>query len=186
MTTNKTKSIRNLFMAAACFLALAVSAFSQDFRVTEVVLKADRFDNSGACPVTVNFSGYITANGPGKMKYTFTRNDGATSPVYVLKFTAAGTQPVSTTWQLGSASTLPRYEGWQAIKVIAPNEMESSHFDDHFLNMMISHHEGAVTMSKEAQQKAEHSEIKQLADRIIKAQAPEIEQMKKWKTAWDK
>ena len=27
-------------------------------------------------------------------------------------------------------------------------------------------------MSKEAQQKAEHSEIKQLADRIIKAQGP--------------
>lgn len=65
-------------------------------------------------------------------------------------------------------------------------EMESSHFDNHFLNMMTSHHEGAVTMSKEAQQKAEHPEIKQLADRIIKAQAPEIEQMKKWKTAWDK
>lgn len=66
------------------------------------------------------------------------------------------------------------------------NQMEPSHFDDHFLNMMIAHHEGAVTMSKEAQQKAEHSEIKQLADRIIKAQGPEIEQMKKWKTAWDK
>ena len=66
------------------------------------------------------------------------------------------------------------------------NEMEASHFDDHFLNMMTSHHEGAVTMSKEAQQKAEHAEIKQLADRIIKAQAPEIEQMKKWKTAWNK
>lgn len=66
------------------------------------------------------------------------------------------------------------------------NEMESSHFDNHFLNMMIAHHEGAVTMSEEAQQKAEHPEIKQLADRIIKAQAPEIEQMKKWKAAWDR
>jgi uncharacterized protein (DUF305 family) len=65
-------------------------------------------------------------------------------------------------------------------------EMEPSHFDDQFLDMMISHHEGAVSMSKEAQQRAEHSEIKQLADRIIKAQGPEIEQMKKWKTAWNK
>lgn len=127
MTTPNTKSIRNLFMAAAFFLALAVPTFSQDFRVTEVVLKADRFDNSGACPVTVNFTGYIRANGPGKVKYMFTRNDGAQSPVYVMKFTEAGTQPVSTTWQLGSASTLPRYEGWQAIKVFAPNEIESSH-----------------------------------------------------------
>jgi uncharacterized protein (DUF305 family) len=66
------------------------------------------------------------------------------------------------------------------------NEMEPSHFDNHFLNMMISHHEGAVTMSKEGEQKAEHPEIKQLAARILKAQTPEIEQMKKWKTAWNK
>jgi uncharacterized protein (DUF305 family) len=52
--------------------------------------------------------------------------------------------------------------------------------------MMIAHHEGAVVMSKDALTKAEHPEIKQLAERIIKAQAPEIEQMKKWKAAWDK
>ena len=66
------------------------------------------------------------------------------------------------------------------------NEMESSHFDDHFLNMMTLHHEGAVTMSNEALQKAEHPEIKKLASQIIKAQGPEIEQMKKWKKAWNK
>jgi uncharacterized protein (DUF305 family) len=65
-------------------------------------------------------------------------------------------------------------------------EMEPKHFDNHFLNMMIAHHEGAVVMSKDALTKAEHPEIKQLAERIIKAQAPEIEQMKKWKAAWDK
>jgi uncharacterized protein (DUF305 family) len=66
------------------------------------------------------------------------------------------------------------------------DDMEPSHFDNHFLKMMISHHEGAVTMSKGAQQKAEHTEIKQLAENIIKAQGPEIEQMKNWQTAWDK
>lgn len=66
------------------------------------------------------------------------------------------------------------------------NEMEPSHFDNHFLNMMVSHHEGAVTMSKEAQQKAEHDELKQLASRMIKAQTPEIDQMKKWKSDWNK
>jgi hypothetical protein len=127
MTIFKTTSIRNTFMAAAFFMAFAVPTFSQDFRVTEVVLKADRFDNSGACPVTVNFTGYISTNGPGKVKYIFTRNDGATSPVQVLRFAGAGTQTVTTTWQLGSASTLPKYEGWQALKILAPNELESSH-----------------------------------------------------------
>lgn len=127
MTTYKTKSIRNTFMAAAFFMALAVPSFSQDLRVTATALKADHFENSGDCPVTVKFSGYITTNGPGKVKYTFTRSDGATAPVFVLKFSQAGTQLVSTYWQLGSASALPRYEGWQAIKILSPNELESSH-----------------------------------------------------------
>lgn len=66
------------------------------------------------------------------------------------------------------------------------NEMEPKHFDAHFLKMMIAHHEGAVSMSKEAPQKAEHPEIKKLAEGIIKAQQPEIEQMKKWQSAWEK
>lgn len=63
--------------------------------------------------------------------------------------------------------------------------MPPDHFDDHFLNMMIAHHEGAVEMSKEALKKAEHPEIKQLAENIIKAQQPEIDQMKKWKREWE-
>ena len=65
-------------------------------------------------------------------------------------------------------------------------DMGSAHFDNHFLNMMIAHHEGAITMSTEALKKAEHPEVKQLAERIIKAQQPEIEQMKKWQADWDK
>jgi uncharacterized protein (DUF305 family) len=64
------------------------------------------------------------------------------------------------------------------------DQMPPEHFDDHFLNMMTAHHEGAVTMSKEALQKAEHPEIKKLAEQIIRAQQPEIEQMKKWKEMW--
>ena len=66
------------------------------------------------------------------------------------------------------------------------NDMEPKHFDAHFLKMMIAHHEGAVTMSKEALEKAEHAEIKKLAEGIIRAQQPEIEQMKKWQAVWEK
>jgi len=64
------------------------------------------------------------------------------------------------------------------------DQMPPEHFDEHFLNMMIAHHEGAVDMSKEAQTKAEHPEVKQLAERITNAQGPEIEQMKKWQQIW--
>lgn len=102
-------------------------AAQKAFQVTDVVLQAGDANASGKCPVKVVFNGYITANGPGTVKYTFTRNDGATAPIQTLNFTKAGTQTVSTDWTLGDASVLPRYEGWQAIKILSPNEMESSH-----------------------------------------------------------
>ena len=66
------------------------------------------------------------------------------------------------------------------------DDMEPAHFDEHFLKMMLAHHEGAVTMSKDAERKAEHSEIVKLAEQIIKAQQPEIDQMKKWQAVWNK
>ncbi|MBA2735537.1 MAG: DUF305 domain-containing protein [Pyrinomonadaceae bacterium] len=59
-------------------------------------------------------------------------------------------------------------------------------FDLMFLDMMSPHHEGAVTMAKEALTKAEHPEIKTLANQIIKAQEEEIKRMQAWKTAWSK
>jgi uncharacterized protein (DUF305 family) len=57
-------------------------------------------------------------------------------------------------------------------------------FDLMFLDMMIPHHQGAVVMSQDATQKAEHQEVKQLANRIIEQQQREIDQMKKRKMAW--
>jgi len=96
-------------------------------RVTEVVLKADDARPEGPCPINVRFGGYITADGPATVTYTFTRSDGATGPVFSLDFKGAGTQAVSTAWTLGDASALPSYEGWMAVRVLSPNELESSH-----------------------------------------------------------
>ena len=59
-------------------------------------------------------------------------------------------------------------------------------FDLHFLDMMTPHHQGAVTMAKEALTKAEHQEIKTLANNIIKAQEAEIKMMADWKAKWAK
>jgi len=57
-------------------------------------------------------------------------------------------------------------------------------YDLRFIDGMTPHHQGAVVMAKEAQQKSQRPEIKQLADNIIKAQNKEIEQMKQWRKAW--
>lgn len=59
-------------------------------------------------------------------------------------------------------------------------------FDLAFIEMMIPHHGGAVLMSKEALEKAEHAEIKTLAQGIIMAQEDEIKSMRDWKEKWTK
>ena len=59
-------------------------------------------------------------------------------------------------------------------------------FEIRFIDAMIPHHESAISMAKEAQQKAEHAELKAMAETIIKTQSVEIEQMKAWRAAWTK
>ena len=57
-------------------------------------------------------------------------------------------------------------------------------FDKAFIDAMIPHHQSAIEMAKEAQTKATHAEIKQLAGEIITAQTNEIDQMKVWRAQW--
>jgi len=59
-------------------------------------------------------------------------------------------------------------------------------YDHRFIDMMIPHHEAALIMAKDAQQKAQHPEMKKLADDIIAAQQREIDLMKKWRDEWYK
>ncbi len=63
---------------------------------------------------------------------------------------------------------------------------KNKEFDLAFIDMMTPHHAGAVTMAKEALTKAEHPEIKSLANQIIKAQDAEIKMMADWKMKWSK
>jgi len=57
-------------------------------------------------------------------------------------------------------------------------------FDRAFIDAMLPHHESAVMMAQEAQTKAEHQELKDLAGRIIASQQREIAQMKAWRAQW--
>ncbi len=60
----------------------------------------------------------------------------------------------------------------------------STPFDQRFLEAMIPHHQGAIDMAKDAQQTAEHQELKTLADTIIADQEREIAQMQQWLKDW--
>jgi len=57
-------------------------------------------------------------------------------------------------------------------------------FDKAFVEMMISHHEGAVDMAELIPSRAKHAEIKTLGEAIIAAQTKEIADMKQWQKDW--
>ncbi|MHB1325893.1 MAG: DUF305 domain-containing protein [Thermoleophilia bacterium] len=56
--------------------------------------------------------------------------------------------------------------------------------DRHFIEQMIPHHEGAVTMADLALTRAEHAELRQLAETIKRDQTREIDQMRAWYQSW--
>lgn len=56
--------------------------------------------------------------------------------------------------------------------------------DEHFVEQMIPHHDGAIAMAKLALQKAKRPEIKTLAQNIITAQEKEVAEMQSWYKSW--
>jgi len=70
---------------------------------------------------------------------------------------------------------------------ISPDHMQKmtgAAFDRMFVDMMIPHHEGAVTMARDALAKSRRPEVKKLAQDVIDAQQREIEMMKRWTEEW--
>jgi hypothetical protein len=91
----------------------------------KATLSASPTSYSGECPALITFRGKISVNRPTTVQYKFIRSDNAQAPTHTLKFAKAGTQEVSTTWQLGGAS-LTTYSGWQAIEIISPVSVQSN------------------------------------------------------------
>jgi hypothetical protein len=95
------------------------------FRVIEVLLRADPLNYSGPCPVTIKFSGRISAiGGSGNVSYKFLRSDNASAPVQTLSFNSPASQDVADTWMLGGPGF--SFSGWEAVQVLEPQEMKSS------------------------------------------------------------
>jgi uncharacterized protein (DUF305 family) len=59
-----------------------------------------------------------------------------------------------------------------------------SPIDQHFIEQMIPHHDGAIAMANLALEKAKRPEIKALAQAIVSAQESENQQMKSWYRDW--
>lgn len=65
-----------------------------------------------------------------------------------------------------------------------PTGMMGMDASQHFIQQMIPHHEDAVTMAALAPTQAEHQELRDLAAKIGKVQAEEIDQMRQWYRDW--
>lgn len=71
-------------------------------------------------------------------------------------------------------NTIPSQQGFSMM----------GNMDKQFIEQMIPHHEDAITMAKLALEKSQRSEIKELANTIIKTQSDEISNMREWYKDW--
>jgi len=98
---------------------------AQDFRVEAAGLEANPVTYNGPCPGVIQLRGKIQASAAGRVKYTYLYSDGGSGPEGYVDFDAAGVKYVETTWRLGG-SGLTHFEGWAAIKIVSPNQLDSN------------------------------------------------------------
>jgi len=84
----------------------------------------------------------------------------------------------------GSKATAPPATIGAATSASGSAASAATPFDEQFIDMMVPHHMGAVAMAQIALDRAEHPELKTLANSIISSQNSEIGQMKQWRKAW--
>jgi len=118
----RTKLISFLFF----FIAATLAVFPiEAFKVTGVSLSVSEREYTGACPHRFNFTGRITTNREGTVRYRWLRSDGGVGAEQTLVFATAATQTVSSTWELGGVMGTYR-DRWMQIEVLAPNSRTSN------------------------------------------------------------
>ncbi|MGV0105508.1 DUF305 domain-containing protein [Nostoc sp. DSM 114160] len=95
----------------------------------------------------------------------------------------AGDQPMAYNSQMGHMMEMSS-DQMKTMMMSQDLGAADAEFDLRFINAMIPHHEGAVTMAQDASTKSKRPEIKKLAQEIVKAQDIEIKQMQQWRKAW--
>jgi uncharacterized protein (DUF305 family) len=108
-------------------------------------------------------------------------------PTYLYWFVAivalaiAGCQPVqSPTGEATSAATPTSATDATSTEANAT----VAEFDQMFIDMMTPHHQSAIEMAQIALERAEHEELRQMAQQMIDSQQADIEQMRTWRQEW--
>jgi hypothetical protein len=122
------KNLGVMALAVIMGLFALTAAAQQTMPKITATLTANPASYNGTCPAVITFKGRITVTNlqhPLKLQYKFIRSDGAHAPIETVTFDKPGAKEVSTTWTLGGAQ-LPSYTGWEAIKVVYPQDVESN------------------------------------------------------------
>ncbi|HEY9301815.1 MAG TPA: DUF305 domain-containing protein, partial [Phormidium sp.] len=94
-------------------------------------------------------------------------------------------QPVQNTSTTNTISQHGTHHGGMNHSMDMDLGPADANYDLRFIDGMRLHHRGAIAMAKEAQQKSQRPEIKQLAKNIIIAQnREENELLRNWRKAW--
>jgi len=110
-----------LFIVLAVVIGLMGFGVDLAAKVVRVKVKVDPTKYSGKCPKRFEFTGYITVDKPGLVKYKWIRSDGARAPIKSIRFRKPGTRKVNSYWQLSAEG-----EHWKAIRILSPNKMVSN------------------------------------------------------------
>ena len=73
---------------------------------------------------------------------------------------------------------------WNDNQNLSGRSGMTSSIDQHFIEQMIPHHDGAIAMANLALEKATRPEIKTLAQEILRAQTAENQEMRAWYQNW--
>ena len=110
---------------AICRLIIYKQGEEIAFKVTKVYATVSPKSYKGKCPFKFNFTGYITTNGKGTVKYKWIRKDGAIAPVKTIYFAKSETKKVTTSWYLGGAGKIYK-NYWEAVQILSPNSITSN------------------------------------------------------------
>jgi hypothetical protein len=83
-------------------------------------------DYKGPCPAVIEFAWTLsTTGGAGNVAYQVVRGDGMLGEQRTLAFEGAGSKDVSASWRLGRADSSRDYSSWVALRVLAPQKLDS-------------------------------------------------------------
>jgi len=122
-STNLTLTASNSYGTVYLTLPITVVGvpLPPSFAVTSVTATTSPPSHTGACPYTFTFSAIITVNGPGTVTYQWERDDHPSVPIESVTFASAGSQIVTSTWDLGGTGS-----GWKRVHILTPNDTVSN------------------------------------------------------------